>query len=269
MRQRFSDRKVHEFFRRHGLPGSITYFNSGGRRIRYIRIHNGAAATIFFIPGAPASLDLYRDYYTHPRLRERFDMIAVDRPGYGGSGYGRPEPSVARQSSMMLDLLDREKRLPHPLLICAGSYGASIACRMLMDRPAAADGLLLDCPSLAPGEEKYFWFTGAIEKTFLKQIIPPHYRSANSEKYHHRRELAEMLPYWEKVRVPVIYVQGEKDNIVYTSNAEFAKARLVNVPFLEVVMVPGRKHLTILREVPLIVSKLISLYRKVIPAHAR
>ncbi len=43
-----------------------------------------------------------------------------------------------------------------------------------------------------------------------------------------------MLPYWKNIRVPVIYLQGEKDNIIDTSNAGFARQQLVNVPYLDI-----------------------------------
>ena len=51
-----------------------------------------------------------------------------------------------------------------------------------------------------------------------------------------------MIPMWNKIDVPVFYLQSEKDNVVYSSNAEFARQNLVNVPFLKIHLFKGRKH---------------------------
>lgn len=52
-----------------------------------------------------------------------------------------------------------------------------------------------------------------------------------------------MLPLWGRIHVPVIYLQGEKDELVDTSNATFAHEHLTNVPYLDIRMIPGRGHL--------------------------
>jgi len=51
-----------------------------------------------------------------------------------------------------------------------------------------------------------------------------------------------MLPLWSKIDIPVFYLQSEKDPVVYSSNADFAKKHLVKVPFLEIHFFKGRKH---------------------------
>lgn len=52
-----------------------------------------------------------------------------------------------------------------------------------------------------------------------------------------------MLPLWGNIHVPVIYLQGEKDGLVDTANATFAREHLKNVPYLDIRMIPGRGHL--------------------------
>ena len=52
-----------------------------------------------------------------------------------------------------------------------------------------------------------------------------------------------MLPLWSGIRVPVIYLQGENDGLVDTTNASFARSHLTNVPYLSIRMIPGRGHL--------------------------
>jgi pimeloyl-ACP methyl ester carboxylesterase len=263
MRQKITDKQLEKFFTENNLPGSIHYYNKLGRDIRYIYIGDHKPASLFFIPGSPASVDLYIDFYKDPELLRYFNMYSVDRPGYGNSGYGKPEPSIQKQAEMIRPIIDGLNTVTRPLIICAGSYGASIACRLVMDHPRIADGLVLHAPSLAPGMEKKFWITPIIEHSFLRYLAPPHHRSANTEKVHHRKELRKMLPYWKNIRIPVTYIQGEKDGMVYKSNADFAREKMVNVPSLDIHFIPGREHFITRKERPFITSKIIEMLKKI------
>ena len=261
MRQKISDEQLEDFFIENNLHGRIHYYEALNRKIRYVSIGSGQQpATLFFVPGSPASVDLYIDYYKDPHLLQHFRMFCVDRPGYGNSGYGEPEPSVEKQAEMIKPIIDEFNAVKRPLIICAGSYGATVACRLLMDHPTIADGLILDAPSLAPGKEKIFWLVPIIEHSFLRHFILPHHRSANTEKIHHKEELNRMLPHWHKIKVPVIYIQGSKDRMVYPSNAEFAREKLVNCPFFHVHFIPDREHFITRKERPFITKKILQMY---------
>src|SRR6187200_328016 len=261
MKQHISDKQLSKFFKENKLAGAIHYHTTFNRRTRYITINNNCHSTILFIHGAPASLMESKEYFTDPELRQTFNMIAVDRPGYGRSGYGDPEPSIKKQADIVKGIID-ECRIHRPFIIYAASYGASIACRLLMDFPLTADGLVLVAPSLCPGEEKYLWITPLVEHSFIRKIILPHHRSSNTEKFNHKDELSKMLPWWKNIRVPVMYIQGEKDKMIYTTNAGFARENLVNVPSLQVNFIKGQKHVIDKKENPFIIKKILELLKQ-------
>ena len=91
MKQHISDKQLSKFFKDHKLAGAIHYFATFSRRIRYITINNNCNSTILFIHDSPASLIESKEYFSDPDLIQTFNMIAVDRPGYGRSAYGHPE----------------------------------------------------------------------------------------------------------------------------------------------------------------------------------
>jgi len=262
MKQHISDKQLSKFFKENKLAGEIHYYQTFKRRIRYITLNNNCRSTIFFIHGAPASLMESKEYFIDLRLRQTFNMIAVDRPGYGRSGYGVPEPSIKRQAEMIKAIID-ECSIKRPLIIYAASYGASIGCRLMMDFPHIADGLVLVAPPLCPGEEKYFWFTPLVEHSFLRKVIPAHHRTSNTEKFYHKEELRKMSPYWAKIQIPVMYLQGEKDKMIYPSNAAFARENLVNVPSLEINFIKGQNHVIDKKENPFIIKKILELYDRI------
>ncbi len=239
---RTGDARFEQFFRENHVPGEIKYYTAGGRRIRYLSIGNDSLPTLLFIHGSPSSSSLYTDYFRDPLFLQTFKMYAVDRPGYGFSGLGNPEISIEKQAGMIKPILDSLRQVTRPVIIMGESYGASVACRIAMDYPGLVDGLVLVGPSLAPGEEKMYWFTPVVEWPVFHWFIPRIFQSANTEKINHENELAKMLPLWNRISIPVIYLQGEKDKLVYTSNAEFAKKHLVNASSLTIKFFKGRPH---------------------------
>jgi pimeloyl-ACP methyl ester carboxylesterase len=262
MRQNISDKALEKFFRENNIPGVIHHYTKANRRIRYITIGENKPATLFSLHGSPASLMAEQDFFTDHRLLQTFQWIAVDRPGYGRSGYGKPEPSIKRQAELLVPIITELTSVKRPLILLGASYGASVACRMVMDHPGVADGMLLYGPSMAPGEEKMFWLTPLIERSFIRRIIPPHHRTSNTEKIQHKKDLQKMLPYWKDIRIPVVYIQGEKDEMIYTSNAQFAKENLINVPKLEIVMIPKQKHNLKKENLPIVKAKILQLYKE-------
>jgi pimeloyl-ACP methyl ester carboxylesterase len=229
------------FFDRRHIKATINHYTAGKRIIYYATIGEDHLPAILFIHGAPASMTIYKDYFTDEELLKRFAMYAVDRPGFGVTG-GKAEPSIQKQAEMIFPLAERIHRVHQPLIILAGSYGVSIACRLVMDRPKIVQGLVLVAPSLGPGLEKMYWITPLMAKEFLSKLVSKEYQSASIEKMHHKKELEKMLLLWNKIDIPVFYLQSEKDNVVYSSNAEFAKQHLVNTPFLKINLFKGRKH---------------------------
>lgn len=260
---RRTDEELKQSFAERSLDASVHYYESQGRRLRYISAGADSLPVLLMLHGSPGSISYYSRRMADSAIQGKFRIYAVDRPGYGYSGFGNPEPSIQKQAELIRPILDSLNQARHPVIIVGGSYGASIACRIAMDHPELVDGLVLTGPSLGPGREKYFWFTHIIEHWSIRWFIPRLFRSANTEKVHHKKELEKMLPYWKNIRVPVIYLQGEHDDIVDTSNASFAREHLINVPYLDIRWMKGRFHRLAQFEWPAIRKAIVDVYDRV------
>ena len=260
---RRSDKELQEIFTERGINADIRYYTTHERELRYVSVGNDSLPTLLMLHGSPGSMSYYSGRYADSAISNTFKVFTVDRPGYGYSGFGDPEPSIQKQSEMIRPILDSLNKAKRPIIIAAGSYGASIACRMAMDHPELIDGLVLTGPALGPGREKMFWFTPIIEHWSIRWFIPRVFKSANTEKMHHKAELEKMLPYWKNIRVPVIYLQGENDNIVDTSNAGFARQQLVNAPSLDIEFIKDREHRLAQFEWPKIRASIMRMYEMV------
>ena len=254
--------QLNGFFDKHGIKAAINHYSALDRTIYYATIGEDHLPAILFIHGAPASMTIYKDYFTDEELLKRFTMYAVDRAGFGVTG-GNAEPCISKQAAMIYSLAERIHRVHQPLIIMAGSYGVSIACRMIMDYPNIVQGLVLVAPSLGPGLEKMYWVTSLLAKGIVSKLVSKEYRSASIEKLHHKKELEKMLPLWGKINVPVFYLQSANDGVVYSSNADFAKKYLVNVPLLKIHLFKGRKHDIDSKHHLAIRNKIIQLFKMV------
>jgi len=240
---RMDNAELLDWFGERHIKPKIGYYTSEGRKIRYVQVGNSPDATILFIHGAPSSLSYWKSYLADSSLLSRATMYAADRPGYGYSGLADPMPAISEQAAAQVPILDSLHKAHHPIIVVGVSYGAPIACRLAMDHPELVDGLVLVAPPLGPGQERIFWFTYAIESPMIHWVVPRMLQTANEEKIHHKEGLTKMLPLWGRIHVPVIYLQGEKDGLVDTTNATFARRHLTNVPYLDIRMVPNRGHL--------------------------
>lgn len=259
---RRSDGKLKEIFAERNLDARVGYYTTHGRKLRFIVSGPDSLPVLLLLHGSPGSISYYAGRMADSSIRGRFRVIAVDRPGYGYSGFGNPEPSIELQAAMIRPLIDSLQSPGRPVIVAGGSYGASVACRLAMDYPELVDGLVLTGPSLGPGLEKYFWFTHVIEHWSIRWFIPRLFKSANTEKVHHREELEKMLPLWNRIKIPVSYLQGEMDDIVDTANATFARKHLVNAYSLDIRFVKGRFHRLAQFEWPLIRQQILDVYEK-------
>jgi pimeloyl-ACP methyl ester carboxylesterase len=267
---RMDDKEILAWFHNEKIDPKIGYFKTGYRTVRYMQVGDNPDATVLFIHGAPSSMSYWKSYLSDSVLLSRATLYAVDRPGYGYSGLADPLPDIAKQAGAIKLIIDSLHKAHRPIIVVGVSYGAPIACRLIMDNPDLVDGLVLMAPPLGPGREKIFWFTYPVENPLVHWVVPRMLQTANTEKIHHKEELTKMLPLWDRIHVPVIYLQGQEDELVDTSNESFAREHLKNVPSLDIRMIPGRGHLIAFAEKDRIEKAILELLdtceRKATPA---
>lgn len=226
----------------YGYQASVNYYRVAGRRMRYVEIGNDSLPLIVFIHGAPSSSAFWEDLLRDSTLLGRAKLLAVDRPGYGYSGFGRPEVSVAKQAAFIAKLLERERPFHKTIILHGSSYGGTVTARIAMDYPDLVDGILLQSASVAPGEEKTYWISYPTSHWLLRWLMPATIRVANAEKLSHRAQLEAMAPLWARIHSAAIVLHGTADNLIYPVNALYAKERLKNALYLEVEFIKDKGH---------------------------
>lgn len=219
-----SDRQIWKSFEGSPQQPFIFYFQAGGRRLRGWEIGDERLPVTLLIHGAPGSMVKYRAWFRDSALLSRTRLVAVDRPGYGKSGYGRAETSILEQANMLAPLVAKLSQRG-PIVLYGSSYGGAVAARLAMDHPDQIGALILQSASVKPGAEK----TPRIARIIHSPLgipFPKWAKVATREKFTHQKALAAIQADWHRIQCPVWILHGGQDALIYPENADHALQQL-------------------------------------------
>ena len=261
MQFRMSDKRMRKKFKEILHQVKIDTYKAGDYSIRYVEVGEEDKPMILFVHGAPGSSQDFISYLQDTELVARARMIAVDRPGYGYSCFGKTCTSIEQQAACIAPILRLNKN-DKPVLLVGHSYGGPIVLRLAMDYPDIANGsILLLAPAIDPDNEKKFWFNKPFSYKGLRWILPRSFRVANDEKITHSDELRLMLPFWDSLKNRTVYVHGHKDWIVNIKNSVYGLKKMPNA-VVDSVFLPDMDHLMIWNRYSLVKDQLLKLLKE-------
>ena len=209
------------------------------QNIHYAFTDQGKEILAVFVHGSPGSWNAFIDFFKADSLLEKVDLLAVDRAGFGNSGFGLAESSLEVQAFQIKEVLNQfpDKRK----LLIGHSLGGPVVARMAMDYPDAYLGIVMVAPSIDPEMEEDEWYRKVIDTKIGSFFTPKEFEVSNDEIMALKIELKKMLPLWGKIKIPTIVIQGTKDSLVPKENAVFAKEMLPD-SILNVIMLEGVNH---------------------------
>lgn len=234
-----TEKKVIEEFAEKSVQPALSKVAVGERKIQFAEVTTGKETLVVFIHGSPGGWNAFLDFFKNDTLLKKVDVISIDRPGYGGSDKGWPEPSMAKQSMLMHAVTEK---FPHQNKILVGhSLGGPVIARMAMDYPEDYNGLIFVAPSIDPEMEKNEWYRSLINTKVGGWVTPKDFWVSNEEIMPLKEELSLMVPLWSQIKSRSIVIQGKKDMLVPWENGEFAK-RMLPEEQLEVRYLEGVNH---------------------------
>ena len=246
LQMRVADQKILQVYEADpNLRGEIGYFQSSqGYKLRYLEAGNPDAEFLLLcIHGAPSSLSPFdRMFFRDPILQKNALLLALDRPGYGYSQFGKAEVSIAKQAEAIAELLTQPAYQNKRLAIMGSSYGGSVTARLGMLPELNVEKLFLCSASLAPGQEKIFGISHLMTWKATGWLFPKPLRVANIEKFTHYEALKEIEPDWHKITADVHILHGTADGLIWPENAVFAERKLVNAASVQMQWFEGVGH---------------------------
>lgn len=216
-----SEKALKSEFKKEEQKPSLRLMKVGKRTMHFADLVNDQRSLIVFIHGSPGSWTAFLEYFKIDSLTKKTDLVSVDRPGFGKSNRGWPEPDLARQSELIHEVISTYQ---HPNKILVGhSLGGPVIARMAMDYPDHYNGLLFIAPSIDPEQEKKEWYRNLIKTKVGGWFTPEDFWTSNEEIVPLKAELSKMLPLWEHIKAKSIVLQGTRDMLVPAENAAFAK----------------------------------------------
>ena len=209
--------------------------------IHFTLVHSDSSLPLaVFIHGSPGSSSSFLHFAQDSLLLQSYNVLLIDRPGFGYSDFGKAEELIEHQSVILRDVV-RQFHYKSKVLV-GHSLGGPIICRMAMDDPTMCDGLLIVAGSVSPElEPQEKWRKPASKKVF-SWILPKSFRVSNDEIIPAKAELIKMEPLWPKITCDVQIIQGGKDNLVPAGNEDYAEAMLVNASSVRVYRLPEEDH---------------------------
>ncbi len=242
MQLRMSKSEIDSYFGSRNLePHLYTYPVGTNRVIQYLKVGSDDLPRVIFVHGSPGSLSAFISFMSDTTLLKRAQLYSVDRPGFGSSDFGRAEISLEKQAEYLKPILADNPR-HRPTIVVGHSLGGPVICRMAMDYQQLIDGLIIVAGAIDPDLEPKGTWRFPLATPFLKWMLPRSFRASNEEIYRLKPELIKMIPLWDKITCPVIFIQGKKDHLVAPGNADYAKKMLTHAAELDFVFKEDMDH---------------------------
>jgi pimeloyl-ACP methyl ester carboxylesterase len=223
-------------------PSAFVTYTVGARQMRYVDVGRGPdKPLIVFLHGSPGDWRGWADYLIDPELTQRAELIAVDRPGFGGSGAGAVERSLVQQARDLAPLLDKAASGRRVVLV-GHSFGGPLAIRLAMDNGSKVTDLVILAGSIDPAMEHTAWYQYPADWPVISWMLPDVLVVTNREIRALKDELVAMLPLWPRVTQRVTVMQGGKDDLVPPENADFAQKMLTDATSVNIVRIPEMNH---------------------------
>jgi pimeloyl-ACP methyl ester carboxylesterase len=237
---RKSDAQIIASLKNSQQPFSIEYYKSQSTTIRFLKVGEDSLPKIILIHGSPSSLSSWQPIYTDAAFIKRYQIIAIDRPGYGYSNFGTVITNLQQQVNTIQPLIDSLTTNTKAILV-GSSYGGPVAAQLAMNLPNRFEQLVLLSAAVKPGSEKTYWISYPMVMPFVSLLFSPGLVMPSEEKLTHREQL-EQLRNWNKINTDVVIIHGNKDDLIYYDNATYAKAKLHNAHSVKLITMSGKGH---------------------------
>lgn len=205
----------------------VTHQQEGALPIHLKSTGSKDAPAILFIHGSPGSWEGWSEYLHDDVLRDKAFMVAVDRPGYGGSDKGISGATLKGQANAIASAIQNYFPDIKTWLVVGHSYGGPVALRLSADYPEMVSSMLLLAPAISPKLVRVRWYNKVASMPVVRALISTPLKRSNDEMYLLPNELIDLKLNLPMIKKDIKIIQGAKDGIVHPENVDYAKETLI------------------------------------------
>ena len=114
---RMDDAEVKDYFAAKNIKAELKTYEAQNRTIFFASTGPDTSQMIVFIHGTPGAWTNFINFLGTDTLLNRYRLVAVERPGFGNSDFGYPEPSLEKQALLIQQVLKMNKSSRRPIVI--------------------------------------------------------------------------------------------------------------------------------------------------------
>lgn len=242
-------------FRAIDPPHFVTY-QTKRRKMSFAWNGDITKRPLILVHGSPGSWEAWAQFLQNPKLTSLFHIIAVDRPGYGGSGPGVSVRSLRQQADDIIEALQFNKS-GLPAVLVGHSFGGPVIAQMAINHPDRVAGLIFVASSVDPALEEIKWYQHMGTWWPFRALIPRDLRVCNEEIYTLKPQLESLAKGLPQISVPVVIIHGDKDPLVPVGNVGYLERELKPRLIIGTTILEGMDHFIPWKKPQVIVDALL------------
>ena len=240
MKERWSDEKAYSVFKSKNIPLRIYDTLINNHHLHYAVCGGDALPTLAFVHGSPGSWMHYMKYMWDADLRKKFRIVAIDRPGFGYSDFGKAM-HLQDQCRIILPVLQKLKT-GQPLFLVGHSMGGPVVAKLAAENSSLFKTVVIVAGSIDASKETKETWRHIMDVRPLYWLLPGAFGPSNTELLYLKKDLLPLQNDLKNITCPVLFVHGDKDTWVPIENIAFGKRMMINAASIISDTIPGADH---------------------------
>ena len=235
-----SDKTIVNDFKKVDIEAIISNVLVQGHHLHVVQVGNDTLPTLVFVHGSPGDWSDYSFYLQDSLLRLKFRIIAIDRPGFGGSEAGKAlhlQPQAAIIGTFLQQIKNNK-----PLYLIGHSYGGPLVALLAADNPTLISKIIIIAGALDPTlEAKEKWRTFFIHRP-MRYLLPGAGQPSNEELWYLKKDLLGLAKKLPLIICPIQVLHATNDMLVDYRNTTYIKERCTSSPHVDIMTFNSGNH---------------------------
>jgi pimeloyl-ACP methyl ester carboxylesterase len=233
LKNRWSNNKAYKVFKAKNVPLKIIDTIVNGANIHYAISGSDTLPTLAIIHGSPGSWMHYVKYMWDEDMRNKFRILAIDRPGFGHSNFGKAY-HLQEQANLLLPILKQLSHNNKPVFLMGHSMGGPVVLQLAANEPTLFSKVIIVAGSIDISQEKEELWRKVMDKKPLIYLLPGAFAPSNTELLYLKKDLILLQSEFKKITTNIIFVHGTKDTWVPIENVGYGKKMMINASSIKV-----------------------------------